>query len=307
MDMDNTIEATITPNNTDIIQIANPNLPDINKLINNIINDNQDNDQNIGIDQLISDTKINTILPAVDVPTLPIKSPLFKRKIINTSNTNDINEQKKKHIEKLPIYHSKFNDLIKSYTTDKTTINTHKKIVDDILELYIKNGQHKVSEYTVSTLYSTDTYSKTLLQYSIDCATNINNSKDILFYHDKIRDLICCIAFLSNIGLILGEGTSSEYLSKNGWPPIICKLVDNVFPIMAYHSSKGNIKCIQDIIDKIDNIDKIDKIDNLEYKELSFVINKCMQNKVCNTRKAETECYLYEYIRPKLINVLQSF
>jgi hypothetical protein len=246
--------------------------------------------------------------------TVPLKSPLFKRKhkTIHTHNDTEYNldEKKKKNTATLPIYHSKFNDLIKSYTTNKTTIDNHKKIVDDILELYIKHGQNKVSEYTVRTVFFTDTYPKTLLQYSIDCALNVVNSRDIIFYHDKIRDLFCAIAFLSNLGLILGGGnawcsdSASKYLRENGWPELICKLVDNVFPIMAYHSSNDNIKCIQEIID---GLRENENIDTLEYKELSLVIHKCMQTKVCNTREQETECYLYEYIRQNLINVLQSF
>jgi len=287
-----------------ILPIGDPNISDITNIMDNLIHD-----------ALPEITKPILEDEPIEIITIPLKSPLVKRKHKPITSTepqfnNNNNNNKKKNIEILPIYHSKFNDLIKSYTTNKTTIDNHKEIVDDILELYIKQGQIKVSEYTERTVFSTDTYPKTLLQYSIDCALNVANSRDIIFYHDKIRDLFCAIAFLSNIGLILGGGnawssdSASKYLRENGWPELICKLVDNVFPIMAYHSSKDNIKCIQEIID---GLREKENIDTLEYKELSFVIHKCMQTRICNTREQETECYLYEYIKSKLVMVLQSF
>jgi len=289
-----------------ILPIGDPNISDITNIMDNLIQ------------ETTKPILENELIEPIEIITIPLKSPLVKRKHKPiTSNepqfNNNNNNNKKKNIEILPIYHSKFNNLIKSYTTNKITIDNHKKIVDDILELYIKHGQIKVSEYTIRNTFSIDTYSKTLLQYSIDCALNVANSRDIIFYHDKIRDLFCAIAFLSNIGLILGGGnawnsdSASKYLRENGWPELICKLVDNVFPIMAYHSSKDNIKCIQEIIDNLsDTLNKND-IDTLEYKELSFVIHKCMQTRICNTREQETECYLYEYIKSKLVMVLQSF
>jgi hypothetical protein len=276
---DNITEHNLTNNNINLIKIGKPNISNINN------NDTTNNN-------IITEKYIHKILP--------IKSPIVKRKENNTNH-----EQKIKYIEKIPIYNYKFNELIKSYTTNNTTINTHTQIIDNILELYIKHGQHTVAEYIISTPYTTtETDTISLLQYSINCAINITNSNDIIFYHDKIRDLICCIAFLSNIRLILGEEYYYEYLVQNGCPTIICKLINNVYTIMAYHSSKGNIKSIQNIIDNINNTDNID---TLEYKELSFLIYKCMQTKICNTRNTETECYLYGFIKPKLINVLQSF
>jgi len=274
-----------------ILTIGNPNIIDIMDAMNNIIQEDMDD----VMPEVMPSQNTQPILDAI----VPVKSPLFKRK-----NNTDEKQKQTKNITILPIYYYKFNEIIKPNTTNKTTITSHKIIVDNILELYIKNGQHKVSEYTICTAFSTDKYSKTLLQYSIDCALNVVNSRDIIFYHDKIRDLICVIAFLSNLGLILGGGDVSKYLRENGWPDVICKLVNNVFPIMAYHSSKDNIKCIQEIIDGLRGNENID---TLEYKELSLVIHKCMKTRICNTREKETECYLNEYIKPKLVMVLQSF
>jgi hypothetical protein len=300
---------------TGIISTGNPNLPDINTIMDNIIMDN------VIVDNVMVADNVMVCDNIVSSPSIKRKhienkkdySKELERESLLEKEKEREREKKKKHIDTLPLYHSKFSVLILSHTTNRNTINKHKQMVDTILELYTNNGIHNVDTYTIKKAFEIETFNKTLLQYSIDCVLNVVNSRDIIFYHDKIRALISGVAFLSNLGLILGNGTyinCSDYLRMNEWPELIIKLVNNVYPIMKLHSSKDNIKCIQTIIDTMDKIDTMDTLDTngiLEYREIGDVIYNCMQTKICNIRKNETEIYLYEYIRPILITILQSF
>lgn len=141
-------------------------------------------------------------------------------------------------------------------------IPTHRKIISSILELYKKYGNTIIDKHYNNTLFNRELVSKSLTQYSIGCAINTCNSREIIFYNDGNRNLITVVAFLSNLGFVLlntNKNESSEtdsygvpdngcenpyklassYLKNIGMPDTICNLVEHILEIKIYNYRKA--------------------------------------------------------------------
>ena len=220
-------------------------------------------------------------------------------------------------------------------------ISTYRKIISSILELYRKYGTTIIDKHYNNTLFNRELVSKSLTQYSIGCAINTCNSREIIFYNDSNRNLITVVAFLSNLGFVLlntNKNESSEtdsycvpdnvcenpyklasaYLKNIGMPDTICNLVEHILEIKIYNSRKAisagvssyydnQLECVKALIDSnnlgydADNFKDIEKIENFE---LLMAIDKCMHEHVGNCRENEIDLYLNGFIKPNMIGVM---
>lgn len=171
-------------------------------------------------------------------------------------------------------------DKQNSYLDNNRTPNvfsTHHNIISCILELYKKYGKTIIDKHYNNTLFNRELISKSLTQYSIGCAINTCNSRDIIFYNDSNRNLITVVAFLSNLGFVLLNAKNVEpnpslldgmcvnphnyealwthdvpnnvcanpyklasaYLKNIGMPDTICNLVEHILEIKIYNSRKA--------------------------------------------------------------------
>jgi hypothetical protein len=241
--------------------------------------------QNIDIESLINEDV------EFDVEERNEKPNTDKKDITDTTDITNSSLDNKKLSNDIP------NDIPNQISSQ---IPIHNKIISSILELYRKYGTTIIDKHYNNTLFNRELVSKSLTQYSIGCAINTCNSREIIFYNDSDRNLITIVAFLSNLGFVLlntNNNESSEtnsygvpdncisnpyklasaYLKNIGMPDTICNLVEHILEIKIYNSRKAinegvstyydnQLECVKALIDSndlrydADNFKDIEKI-----------------------------------------------
>ena len=282
--------------------------------------------QNIDIESLINEDV------EFDVEERNEKPNTDKKDITDTTDITNSSLDNKKLSNDIP------NDIPNQISSQ---IPIHNKIISSILELYRKYGTTIIDKHYNNTLFNRELVSKSLTQYSIGCAINTCNSREIIFYNDSDRNLITIVAFLSNLGFVLlntNNNESSEtnsygvpdncisnpyklasaYLKNIGMPDTICNLVEHILEIKIYNSRMtinagvstyydNQLECVKALIDSndlrydADNFKDIEKIENFE---LLLAIDKMMQNHVGNCRENEIDLYLTGFIKPKIVCIM---
>ena len=282
--------------------------------------------QNIDIESLINEDV------EFDVEERNEKPNTDKKDITDTTDITNSSLDNKKLSNDIP------NDIPNQISSQ---IPIHNKIISSILELYRKYGTTIIDKHYNNTLFNRELVSKSLTQYSIGCAINTCNSREIIFYNDSDRNLITIVAFLSNLGFVLlntNNNESSEtnsygvpdncisnpyklasaYLKNIGMPDTICNLVEHILEIKIYNSRMtinagvstyydNQLECVKALIDSndlrydADNFKDIEKIENFE---LLLAIDKMMQNHVGNCRENEIDLYLNGFIKPKIVCIM---